>query len=661
MRPVYRAYDVGIQFDVNYVDLMYRIAKRDLVLYLYDNNNRPARDENGRAIILENRWGMARELTLSESEQRWLALVNGSSCVTFELAGIPKTKTLTALVENLALEPDTLYEARLMPVLLLEGFSELAVGTTASGTDAHLGAWRVLDEGAVEGPSQWGIAEAAPGAGHFVLQSSSIADNMDPLERRGTMLLLGDRSDPQVLASEQPGNWTDYRFSARLRSSTDGAIGMVFRYRCEHNYYRFSAEGGQGYRRLVKVVNGNYSILAEDAFVYTPDQNYEVTVEAIGSSLRIYQDDSLVFDAKDEANRQGRIGFYCAANSAAGFSDVRVDNFGSASPAVYRFNFTTSKFTNFFHHMHSFQDETWATSADLPAISNRFSVSLPPSEEEARAFEALLKNVPTGAAARSLKEVQVTQIKRNHEAIAFLFQSPEPVNWDRTEIKIKTAPPEALRSHLPGVAKITDVGFGSTSPKQESVTLLLREATNISNYRIEYRPVGNSSGQSSWLPYYTFGLEKRLPSGTRVRVYASNEADSPASEAGIMRRFIASPGDPGHLQLPPEGVALQLVRPDGAEVHARQFVPDADYAEVSQDALQIIRKADGTAFFIMVLPADSLIIPPLTAGQYRIELLYHRDNTSSRPDSTILSEAGNTSPEKVRLDIPWQSNQGTSE
>ena len=128
-----------------------------------------------------------------------------------------------------------------------------------------------------------------------------------------------------------------------------------------------------------------------------------------------------------------------------------------------------------------------------------------------------------------------------------------------------------------------------------------------------------------------------------------------------MRRFIASPGDPGHLQLPPEGVALQLVRPDGAEVHARQFVPDADYAEVSQDALQIIRKADGTAFFIMVLPADSLIIPPLTAGQYRIELLYHRDNTSSRPDSTILSEAGNTSPEKVRLDIPWQSNQGTSE
>jgi len=368
-----------------------------------------------------------------------------------------------------------------MPVLLLEDFSELAVGTTASGTDAHLGPWRVFDEGAAEGPSQWGIAEAAPGAGHLVLQSSSIADDLGPLERRGTMLLLGDRNDPQVSAPEQPGNWTGYRFSARLRSSTDGAIGMVFSYMDEHNYYRFSMERGQRYRRLVKVVNGTYSILAEDAFIYNLDQDYEVTVEAIGSSLRVYQDDSPVFDANDASRPTGRIGFYCAANAGARFSNVRAENFDAASPAVYRFSFTTSAFANFFHHLHSFQDETWSTSADLPATSSRFSVSLPPSEEEARAFEALLKNVPTGAAASSLKEVQVTQIKRNDEAIAFLFQSPEPVDWDRTEIKIKTAPQETFRSHLPGAAKITDVAFGSTSPTQESVTLLLREPTNLSN------------------------------------------------------------------------------------------------------------------------------------------------------------------------------------
>src|SRR5207249_2619445 len=46
-RPVYRAYDVGVEFNENYVDLMYRLARRGLGLYLYDNNNRPVRDAQG--------------------------------------------------------------------------------------------------------------------------------------------------------------------------------------------------------------------------------------------------------------------------------------------------------------------------------------------------------------------------------------------------------------------------------------------------------------------------------------------------------------------------------------------------------------------------------------------------------------------------------------
>jgi hypothetical protein len=37
-KPVYRAYDVGVEFNEDYVDLMYRIARRDLSLYLYDAN-----------------------------------------------------------------------------------------------------------------------------------------------------------------------------------------------------------------------------------------------------------------------------------------------------------------------------------------------------------------------------------------------------------------------------------------------------------------------------------------------------------------------------------------------------------------------------------------------------------------------------------------------
>ena len=55
--PSYRAYDVGALFNEDYVDLMYRLARRDLAVYLYDVNNRPVRDAEGRLIVLANRWG----------------------------------------------------------------------------------------------------------------------------------------------------------------------------------------------------------------------------------------------------------------------------------------------------------------------------------------------------------------------------------------------------------------------------------------------------------------------------------------------------------------------------------------------------------------------------------------------------------------------------
>ena len=60
-RPVYRAYDVGVLFKTNYVESMYRLAWRDLGLYLYDNNSRPVRDAQGRLIVLNNCWGQQEE------------------------------------------------------------------------------------------------------------------------------------------------------------------------------------------------------------------------------------------------------------------------------------------------------------------------------------------------------------------------------------------------------------------------------------------------------------------------------------------------------------------------------------------------------------------------------------------------------------------------
>jgi hypothetical protein len=49
----------------NYVELMYLLNRCDLGLYLYDNNNNPVHDVQGRLIVINNHWGVTEDLNLT--------------------------------------------------------------------------------------------------------------------------------------------------------------------------------------------------------------------------------------------------------------------------------------------------------------------------------------------------------------------------------------------------------------------------------------------------------------------------------------------------------------------------------------------------------------------------------------------------------------------
>ncbi|MCP4257776.1 MAG: hypothetical protein GY774_09655 [Planctomycetes bacterium] len=512
-RPVYRAYDVGVEFNENYVDLMYRLERRDLGLYLYDNNNRPVRDAQGRLIVLSNRWSETEVLILTESEERWITVVNESDCAVLDTTVIPHEKTLTSAAEGQVLDPDTVYEARLVPLLLHEDFGAPPVGTSVNGPSGTLDGWTVHDEGTNDAPSHWEIREEGDPPSRYLVQTSNIwggaMAGTDPV-KPGTMLLRADNPHLPSDHPDQPGNWTDYRLSVYLRSPDDDGIGTFFRYLDADHYYRFSTDHQRKYRRLVSVVNGVHTVLAEDDFVYRWDQDYLIIIEAIGASLRVYQNGTLVFDVTDDSIDRGRIGLYCWGNTGARFSDVRVDDFRMEAPIVYRFNFTTSQFANFFHHLHSFQDETWREElereeppdADVTALVAKAvplaDVSSEPSDEEARAYEALVEHVLSQAARQLPPEVQLTRVERDGKALAFLIQSPEPIDWKRTDLEVLRADRRVPLPELPGAVKLTDVTFGMTQPNEESVTLLLRKAPELTGHRIEYRrlpgPVAEPTG-----------------------------------------------------------------------------------------------------------------------------------------------------------------------
>ena len=168
---------------------------------------------------------------------------------------------------------------------------------------------QVIDDGAYDRPSVWILKD------NIVHQNSNIYGGSDlavsPV-KPGTHLISGD-----------PG-WTDYVFSGKMMSEDDDAIGVMFRYKDNDNYYRFSMDSERGYRRLIKKSDGYVITIAEDAFVYEPGRWYSFTITVAGSHIKIHLDGQPVVDVRDSSISSGQIGRYCWGNEGAAFTAFRV-------------------------------------------------------------------------------------------------------------------------------------------------------------------------------------------------------------------------------------------------------------------------------------------------------------------------------------------------
>jgi hypothetical protein len=651
-RPVYRGYDVGVQFNEDYVDLMYRLAGRDLAVIIYDRNNQPVRDRGGRLLVLDNPWGVNEQVSFNAQETPWIALMNGSPCVDpIDPVAVPRDQTLQAADPAQILDPDTLYDARLMPLLLHEDFGRISDGT--------LGRWQVVDAIATGGPSDWVIEQFGPAK--RMRQKSAIGDASLAL---GTLLVLGNHPGLAATDPGQPPNWTDYRVSLYLGSSQAGTIGAAFRYVDAGTFYQFAVDLPTGVPRLVRFLGGTPTLLAAlqpSSFVIGLD--YHLVVEAIGSSLRVYLDDKRVFDIVDGAIAGGGLALHCQSCTGAAFSDIKVYDFGKAK-SVYRFGFTSSVFVDFFHHLHSFDDECWHAPctlavADIAALYGRSVADpgLPIGDDEARAFERLADDCLGAAANQTAARTEVTRIERagNANAMALLLRSPEPFDWTRLSLACSLANQPVPSPIVPIAAKFVDAVLGAQQPSDETVMLLVREQIDMTGYRIERRDFSGTSGAtplidldeaaSDWVPIYTFGNEEPIAPGTHIVVYSGNPDSPPAVGPRTLQRFRAAPGAPGDLQFAATAVDLRLVSASGDIIHARRFLDAATYSPV---AVRLLRKADGTACFLL----PQLVGGEFVTSPYRLALEFRRNNTALHPDSIVLSAAGQSTTEAVVLDVP---------
>jgi hypothetical protein len=525
-RPVYRAYDIGVSFNEDYVEMLYRKAERDLGLYLFDANGRPARDNEGRLLAMGNAWGKAETLLLTEGDVTWLALVNQSTCARVDLAAVPRDSVIRANEGHL-LASDTLYEARLTRLLLHETFTSGLDGWTAANLGSA-GNWVASFHEAIAGTAAQ-IASSGPGSALVHLDGAAdlsvLRTNQDvvrlwddqaraskryritavnngahqivvegnPSLRAGTsrweIPALGGAVVSSVggtgLVAGDPA-WSDYRLSTLVRLAGSGEAGLVFRYADPSSYLRVTLSSGA--IRLTRL-SGVATVLAttlQQLFAVEGDQ--QLAVEVLGDKIQVYVDGANVISQVVPGFGSGCVGLYSAlqAGGTARFSDVRLDDLRASAGTVYRFTFTTSRFTNFLHQIHSANDETTVRPADIAAFrAKAVAPAAAQSEDESRAYGALAEAVLGPDASQNPSRTRISRIGLDGRA-GFLIEHPEPIDCPRLGLVLQRADLPDYTPSPPTDLKLTRVTFGG-APNQESVELLARDGADLGGRRLEYR------------------------------------------------------------------------------------------------------------------------------------------------------------------------------
>jgi len=428
-RVFYRAYDVGVEFDENYVELMYRIGRRDLSIHMHDGNG-AVRGSDGRRLILKNQWGRMDEVRLKDHEERWLSVLVDGSCQLIPLPSIDKDSTFNATSAAHLLPASSLCEARLVPALLHDDFGDYDVITSADGPNGKLERWQVSDAFG-SGNSHWTIDKTTSDPG--LIQTTSKISTLF-YSNAPTSELAADHPD-------QPMNWKDYRLTVWLEF-IGGKAGIVWRYRDAGHHYRFVMEAGQC--ELFLLNGGEPVSLARNERFTPPNDPFGITVEVNGSSMNVYQVDEKLGDvpllsATDDTLDSGSVGFYAPGAPAAKFTDIYVDDFRSSVPVVYRFNFLSSRFKNFREQMETFENTVNVATIDSLSNAAQFVSAAKPigdavADPESRGFDGLVALVPGVVSSPVLK---VTRVHQGNDAIAFLVQSPEPLDWTRIDLKVQ--------------------------------------------------------------------------------------------------------------------------------------------------------------------------------------------------------------------------------
>lgn len=653
-RPVFRAYDIGVIFNADYVDLLYKLTYRDLMLQILDSNGAMARDDTGRAVSFENPFGVTAKLTLDNASASWLSAVD-RNCVPIDDTTIVHNQTVGT--SKTFLDPDTRYRARLTPLLLHDDFSDrlYSDGVSASGNGARIGDWLVVELDTVAQSSRWTVSTGAGGA---VTQDQALSGSATDTTEcpPGSAFVFSPPTAPA---------WKSQRLSVFASSAAGGTIGVVFLYRGSLDCYLFTMRQSDGICRFVHRTGSGSVDLVEAIAPFAALTDVEIVIEVSDTAIRAFVDDAavLTFETDLSADPGGSVGLWCWNNAAARFKDARIEDQSGTAAVPYSFEFVTSDYVDYFHLAQARRTPVWDIETG-GTTKERSAVQLGPltssfvtqsdaalSALETRQFEDLAALWLGPGLVLDPTTPEVHRILRNGDVLGWLVRSPEPWDWKRSQIVLARAAQDAPLSDVLGPVKLTGAALGVSDPNDEYVDLLTLEDVTLAGWRLELRDAfASQTGlvetpfddpASQWLLLYAFSSTEILKAGLQIRLYSGGLVRPPADHTHRTMNIVA-PGNPGVARLAAVGVDLRLVDPTGRTACAVRVLSAAAFAQVPTSSLRLLRKGDATA--LIVLPNAGAAI---AAGTYGLQMTYRRDLTASDPNAIVLSLAGDTSNEQA--------------
>lgn len=183
------------------------------------------------------------------------------------------------------------------------------------------------------------LAPGANGAGSFFVKGTvhsrkDVKEDQTAVEGR-----LYEQSDAAgkvlVWSGADAKSWENYEFEATLKTTDNDGIGLVFYHQDADNHYRLELDAETNTRSLVKMQNGERTVLATTSGGTPWSRDFQLKIAVVDGKISAFIDGQTIFAGVTDENplQGGTVGFLSSEQRSSQFDNVTVNKVGLTAHA----------------------------------------------------------------------------------------------------------------------------------------------------------------------------------------------------------------------------------------------------------------------------------------------------------------------------------------